>query len=128
LELIPTHALTEQERHTALELASLQTQAATSSFHFIITPSSLIAYCSLLNSFEAMGVDPSVHCRSDLFISKALAPVESQEVLLISEYLFTAVSSQTDFHLSKPSAPRKQALQRRASLEESPRAVVSNFK
>jgi hypothetical protein len=128
LDVIPKHALTEQQRQTALELADLQTQAATASFRFITTPASLIAYCSLLNSLEAMGVDPSVLCRSDLFISKALAPVDAQELLLISEYLFTAVSSQTDFHVSMPSAPRKQALQRRASLEESPRAVVLNLK
>lgn len=130
LELIPSDVISEAERKTAFEISVVQAETAVSDYKFIATPSSLIAYCTVVNSLESMGVDLKLLKYVEIMVGQAISiDCSMNNVTDVQRYLHTAIAtSQPSFvpQQPTPNTPEKQHINRRASFGESPRSISAS--
>jgi len=125
LELIPSEALSETERKAASEIAVVQAEAAVADYKLITTPASLIAYCTVMNSLESMGIDLKLLKYVEIVLGQAIGiDCNADDAIEVQRYLHSAIASQPNtFVPQPPPTPAKQHINRRASFEESPRSI-----
>ena len=126
LELIPQDAMDEEMRQTALDLAKFQTELAVNTYQFVTVKASTLAFCSLMNSLESIGLDGKVLGYLGFILSQALH-IDSNDptVATIQNALYQAVLQQpVDPAFGSPRARgSRKPSSRRMSFEVSPRSV-----
>jgi hypothetical protein len=96
--------MTLQQRQTLLDLSALQIKAAISSYQFVMTPSSAIAYCCLINSMEALGMldDRRNRMQIEWFLLQFVSETNASDLREYSQLLYSAIASCED-HVPVPS-------------------------
>ena len=125
--------LTEKQRSMVTDLCSYQLEVAVKEYRFITVDRSIVAYCAVMNSLDAVGVPVSRE------LGTALAQVMQLHnchdvVRVVSCALYaTVVDHEAEFAMFRPKSTTPvqssdiaaPAHCRRASLEESPRSVTN---
>ena len=139
LDLIPKQSMNQDLRDTAYILARIQTELSVFDSRSISAKSSTIAFASLMNSFEVLGLLETLSGSAAVqsFVSKAasLGLVDTQlfytEGLLasIQARLYQAIANQENptscVGQNGSKAPSRRGVARNKSFEESPRSVIS---
>jgi hypothetical protein len=133
MELIPVEAMDQEMLRTAFELTKFQTELAVHDFQFVTVKPSVVAYCSLMNSLESLGLDDNVLGYLGLILSQALQiSTNGSHVVLVQNALYCAVLQQPvdpsfvarDCTKAAFSAsPASKQAGRRLSIEVSPRSI-----
>jgi Cyclin, N-terminal domain/Cyclin, C-terminal domain len=143
LELIPSLKVKQDMKDTAFILCKVQTELAVRDCSLVSVRASTIAFASLMNAFEALGVMdfPSSSFTVHNFVSKAasLALVEravfnEEHVLMpVQDRLYQAIAKQTNVvslfegpvpTQSHPMTPTKQGKHAPKSCENTPRSII----
>lgn len=126
LKLVPRDGMDEEMRRTALDLAKFQTELAVNTYEFVTLKASTLAYCSLMNSLESIGLDGKVIGYLGFILSQALhIDGNDPTVAAIQNALYQAVLQQpVDPAFGRPRARgSRKPSSRRMSFEVSPRSV-----
>jgi hypothetical protein len=77
-----------------MEVSEDQIQEAISSYRFVTTPASVIGYCCLVNSLEALGMLDDMNARTGVkwFLSQFVSGVSAVDVSECSRLLFSVIS------------------------------------
>lgn len=126
LELVPSEVLDQDLKDAAYDLTKCQTELAVNDYGLITTKASVVAYCSLLNSFGSLGLsNEDISCTIATLEAALNISTADASIANVQDRLFEAIVSQepaTMVHKeSTPSRTRKPT--RRGSVETSPRAV-----
>ena len=124
--------LTEQQHTTIKDLCSYQLEMAVKEYRFVTVDRSIVAFCAVMNSLDAVGVPVTRKLSSALALAMQLHSCQDL-VMSVSGALYVAVlDHQDEFAMlkSRPVTPTQQADETKtisglASLEESPRSVAS---
>jgi hypothetical protein len=127
LELIPNNVLDEGMRATAYDITKYQTELAVNEYDFIPVKASTVAFCSIINSLESIGLDSHILKQISNCLSQAVGLDFADYVLGIQNYLYEAVIRQpvgffTLEHSS--SAEKPSSVSRRSSIDVSPRSSM----
>ena len=139
LELMPSESMTQDQKDTAFILAKIQTELSVRDCALVSVNASTIAFASLLNAFEALGMLESMNgsaavnsflsmvashnlvCKSVLFDTEAL-------LIPIQARLYQAIAKQSDVTLFTaplaPSTPPRKGGRPNKACETTPRSVM----
>jgi hypothetical protein len=127
LELIPLHVVNESMRETAYDMAKFQTELATNVYDFITVKASTVAFGSLMNSLQSLGLDDKVLGYIGLILSHAILGVDciDDAVLDVQTRLYPAIVSQPATFTSTEAAgiAHRHKSHGRPSFDVSPRSV-----
>jgi Cyclin, N-terminal domain len=142
LELVPSMKMNQDMKDTAFILCKVQTELAVRDCSLVSVRASTVAFASLMNAFEALGMmdSPSGSSMVHNFVSKAasLSLVENavfNEVVLtpVQDRLYQGIAKQTNVLSliegtvstpSYPMTPTKQAKHAQKSCENTPRSII----
>jgi hypothetical protein len=145
LDLVPEHLMAQDLKDTAYILSRIQTELAVYDVKFVPIKASVIAFASIMNSFEALGMmeTSSGSCAIHAFVTQtaSLALVDKeifQNGVLLSSMqtrLYHAIAKQNNLSIfvgaasvpssPTPGTPTKRGIARNKSFEETPRSIVS---
>lgn len=116
-ELMMNIHLPKDTKEVVMELAKLQTELAVNDYKFLTTTKSTIAYCSLKNSLEAvLGQSTAMDMYS---LGHDTSSIQSQLYDAVAQHdTLPMIANPKEQHV------RPKSVSRRASLEESPRAIA----
>lgn len=128
LELLPQGTLEESIAEAAYDLSKFQSELAVGDYNLVPIQASTVAYASIINSLEGLGVDPSIIENLAYTIAGALRlDIASQQIRDVQNYLYQSISQQSseDAVSSSPNRPKSSASSpcRRGPAEASPRTV-----
>jgi hypothetical protein len=127
MELIPEDALNGEMRHTVIDVAKFQTELAIHEYQFVTVEPSTIAYCTLINSMESLGLDEKVVGYLGHILSQALKlDCKSDRVAGVQNTLYRSVFHNPvapSFARRKDRSPTDKTANRSMSIEVSPRSV-----
>jgi len=136
LELAAQHTpLSEKQFATATDLCSLQLEMAVKEYRFVTVDRSIVAYCTVMNSLDAVGVNVTRNLSTTL--GQAMQLRHCQEAVMgVSGALYVAVveykmdvAAVTEELSSRSVTPTpSKNVNRRASFDESPRSVAATNK
>lgn len=128
LDLIPQDVLSRDIREAAYDITKYQTELAVSEYDFLTVKSSTVAFCSLVNSLDSLGVDAKVLGNITFVLAQSIGlNVHDEQVMDIQNFLYQAVLRQPAGNFivqqtaSTSAKPSKAS--RRMSVEVSPRCV-----
>lgn len=134
LALLPDEMFSLKQRETISQITATQMELAVSDYNLIEVKPSLIAFCSILNAVEGVGVESKSFAQILHLMSTAIGincSGEDIQVQELTDYLFyAAVQGDTTMTGRCPQAnPDKsshpqQRIHRRASFEGSPRTIA----
>lgn len=126
LELIPQDVLNNEIRQSAYDIAKYQTELAVNEYDFLSVKSSTVAYCSLMNSLESLGVAAKVVSNIGFVLSQAIGlNLHDDQVVDIQNWLYEAVIRQPagTFTMAHAASAKPSKASRRSSFEVSPRSI-----
>lgn len=137
LELIPTKEMGIDRKDTAYILSKIQTELAVSDGSFVSVKASTIAFASIMNSFEALGM-MEMNSGSALlqsFVSKVALlgfvetelPCNDAFMCSVQSRLYRAIAKQENISILTGRGSRipRRGVARNKSFEESPRSIIS---
>lgn len=140
LDLAARHApLGEKQLATAKDLCSLQLEMAVKEYRFVAVDRSVVAYCAMMNSLDAVGVEVA-RCDLGVTLAQAMQLRHCDDAVVgVSGALYASVvEHQVDVaavmgeSTPRPSSPARTPSKtgpgRRASLDDSPRSVAVTSK
>jgi len=136
LMVLGDESLTLKQRSTVSQIATMQLELAVADYDLISVKPSTIAYSSIVNALESLhDLDDKTVSYMSYILAKAIEiDGDDADIQELSDYLFAAVVQREPAMLRvhphhqqslKPTSPR--SVQRRASLEESPRTTATNI-
>lgn len=139
LDLMPSNSITQDQKETAYILAKIQTELAVRDCALVSVNASTIAFASLMNAFEALGMlermdgkmtvksfvalieSHNLVCKSALYDTDAL-------LIPIQARLYHAIAKQNDITLFPdalvPSTPPRKGTRPSKACETTPRSVM----
>lgn len=126
IELIPEHAVSKDILQAAYDLAKFQTELAVNEYSFTAVKNSTLAYCSLANSLESLGIPENVVTSITTYLAQSIGlDSMSPVVYKAQEWLYQAVVDQpAEFTSTRPSPVSPKTSGRRGSIEYSPRSTI----
>ena len=95
LDLIPTSVIHQDAREAIIDLAKYQTELAVTDYNFVAVNASSIAFASLLNALESMGMDMGLLMNVEAGLSQAAnIDLQSNEIRDIRIRLYEAITKQ----------------------------------
>lgn len=148
LDMIPTKSIDQDTRDTAFILAKLQTELSTRDCALVSARASTVAFASLMNAFEALGMMDSAAANFTVhsFVSQAASlSLVNKELFYDNDMLrpiqirlYHAIAKQNEISMFvgssppstvTPSSPApttpKRGVARKKSFEETPRSIIS---
>lgn len=133
LELIPDTVMGDSMRQTVYDLTKYQTELAVNEYDFMTVRSSTVAFCSLMNSLESVGINDKILLQIGNGLSQSIGLYgchQNDSVLDIQNWLYEAVVRQpivggTVMMTLHPPARSQDKPHRRSSFEVSPRSISS---
>ena len=131
MDLIPQETMDKEMRQTAYDLTKFQTELAVHNYQFVTVKPSTIAYCSLMNSLESLGLDDKIIGYLGMILSEAIGlDCNADQVVQVQSALYSAVLQQPvdpkfgrkPKRTAASSCENMQA-SRRMSIEVSPRSI-----
>lgn len=126
LELIPSDLLSDEIRQAAYDISKYQTELAVNEYAFVTVKSSVVAYCSLMNALESVGVSNKVVSQIGFALAQASGMSHNDIVVEVQNWLYEAVIQQPtgSFIMAHPAQSKPVKASRRSSFEVSPRSVA----
>jgi hypothetical protein len=125
LQLVPSHVMPADIRCKVEKLCSFQIDLSVVDSRFLVVCMSTIAYASISNALETLGLDAKLIRFIRHIISKVLHPQDLDHVANVQSALYQAVLSEEKWELStSKSAQSSTKSFRGASSSTSPRSVA----
>jgi len=122
--------LSDEQQTTVDSICKFQLEIAVKDYRFITVDRSIVGYCIVMNSLDAVGVDCTASLSSYLAQALQLTDDCREIVLGVSSALYTAVVENHSITIVRsrpvtPTQPLQYSSKRVASFEESPRSVAT---